>query len=106
MKAGSNEAGSRGALRSKGQSSSSLIGSPLPLYNREENCRNCDGPFSPGHQCGDVEETEPDDGSDSEEGESDEPPGDFDPPPVLTLLQTLSSLSDDDQKCAELSLQL
>ena len=84
MKAGSNEAGSRGALRSKGQSSSSLIGSPLPLYKREENCRNCDGPFSPGHQCGDVEETEPDDGS--EEGESDEPLGDFDRPPDRRLL--------------------
>ena len=97
------------ALRSKGESSRSLIGSPLPLYNREENCRNCDGPFSPGHQCGDVEETEPDDGSDSEKGESDEdsePPGDFDPPPVLTLLQTLSALSDDDQKRAVLALQL
>ena len=37
------------ALRSKGESSRSLIGSPLPLHNREENCRNCDGPFSPGH---------------------------------------------------------
>ena len=37
------------ALRSKEESSRSLIGSPLPLYNREENCRNCDGPFSPGH---------------------------------------------------------
>ena len=84
MKAGSNEAGSRGALRSKGQSSSSLIGSPLPLYKREENCRNCDGPFPPGHQCGDVEETEPDDGS--EKGESDEPLGDFDRPPDRRLL--------------------
>ena len=96
------------ALRSKEESSRSLIGSPLPLYNREENCRNCDGPFSPGHQCGD-DKTEPDDGSDSEEGESDEdlePPGDFDPPPVLTLLQTLSALSDDDQKRAVLALQL
>ena len=96
------------ALRSKGESSRSLIGSPLPLHNREENCRNCDGPFSPGHQCGD-DKTEPDDGSDSEEGESDEllePPGDFDPPPVLTLLQTLSSLTDDDQKRAVLALQL
>ena len=40
------------ALRSKGESSRSLIGSPLPLHNREENCRNCDGPFSPGHQSG------------------------------------------------------
>ena len=96
------------ALRSKEESSRSLIGSPLPLYNREENCRNCDGPFSPGHQCGD-DKTEPDDVRDSEEGESDEdlePPGDFDPPPVLTLLQTLSALSDDDQKRAVLALQL
>ena len=96
------------ALRSKEESSRGLMGSPLPLYNRDENCRNCDGPFSPGHQCGD-DKTEPDDGSDSEEGESDEdlePPGDFDPPPVLTLLQTLSALSDDDQKRAVLALQL
>ena len=91
------------------ESSRSLIGSPLPLYNREENCRNCDGPFSPGHQCGDEEKAGEDDGSDSEEEESDEdsePPGDFDPPPVLTLLQTLSSLTDDDQKRAVLALQL
>ena len=97
------------ALRSKGESSRSLIGSPLPLHNREENCRNCDGPFSPGHQCGDEEKAGEDDGSDSEEEESDEdsePPGDFDPPPVLTLLQTLSSLTDDDQKRAVLALQL
>ena len=97
------------ALRSSEESSRSLVGSPLPLYNKEENCRNCDGPFSPGHQCGDVEESEPDDGSDNEEGESDEdlePPEDFDPPPVLTLLQTLSALSDDDQKRAVIALQL
>ena len=97
------------ALRSKGESSRSLIGSPLPLHNREENCRNCDGPFSPGHQCGDEEKSGEDDRSDSEEEESDEdsePPGDFDPPPVLTLLQTLSSLTDDDQKRAVLALQL
>ena len=97
------------ALRSKEESSRSLIGSPLPLYNREENCRNCDGPFSPGHQCRDEEKAGEDDGSDSEEEESDEdsePPGDFDPPPVLTLLQTLSSLTDDDQKRAVLALQL
>ena len=97
------------ALRSKGESSRSLIGSPLPLHNREENCRNCDGPFSPGHQCRDEEKAGEDDGSDSEEEESDEdsePPGDFDPPPVLTLLQTLSSLTDDDKKRAVLALQL
>ena len=65
--------------------------------------------FSPGHQCGDEEEAEDDDGSDSEKEESDEdsePPGDFDPPPVFTLLQTLSSLSDNDQKRAVLALQL
>ena len=97
------------ALRSKGESSRSLIGSPLPLHNRGENCPNCDGPFSPGHQCRDEEKAGEDDGSDSEEEESDEdsePPGDFDPPPVLTLLQTLSSLTDDDQKRAVLALQL
>ena len=97
------------ALRSTEKSSRSLIGSPLPLHNREENCRNCDGPFSPGHQCRDEEKAGEDDGSDSEEEESDEdsePPGDFDPPPVLTLLQTLSSLTDDDQKRAVLALQL
>ena len=50
------------ALRSTEESSRSLIGSPLPLHNREENCQNCDGPFSPGHQCGDVEEVEDDAG--------------------------------------------
>ena len=97
------------ALRSKGESSRSLIGSPLPLHNRGENCPNCDGPFSPGHQCRDEEKAGEDDGSDSEEEESDEdsePPGDFDPPPVLTLLQTLSSLTDDDKKRAVLALQL
>ena len=94
---------------SKGESSRSLIGSPLPLHNRGENCPNCDGPFSPGHQCRDEEKAGEDDGSDSEEEESDEdsePPGDFDPPPVLTLLQTLSSLTDDDKKRAVLALQL
>ena len=56
--------------------------------------------FSPGHQCGDEEEAGDDDGSDSEKEESDEdsePPGDFDPTPVFTLLQTLSSLSDNDK---------
>ena len=97
------------ALRSSEESSRSLVGSPLPLYNKEENCRNSDGPFSPGHQCGDEEKGGEDDGSDSEEEESDEdsePPGDFDPPPVLALLQTLSSLTDDDQKRAVLALQL
>ena len=90
------------ALRSKEESSRSLIGSPLPLYNREENCQNCDGPFSPGHQCGDVEEAEDDDGSNSEEEEIDED-SEY---PVATLLRTLSSLSDDDQKRAVLALQL
>ena len=34
------------------------------IYNKEENCQNCDGTFSPGHQC---DESEDDDGlSDSE----------------------------------------
>ena len=90
------------ALRSKEESSRSPIGSPVPLYNREENCRNCDGPFSPGHQCGYVEEAEDDDGSNSEEEEIDED-SEY---PVATLLRTLSSLSDDDQKRAVLALQL
>ena len=55
-------------------------------------------------QCGDVEEVEDDAGdSDSEEEESYNE--DLEPP-VVTLLRTLSSLSDDDQKCAELALQL
>ena len=31
----------------------SLTSSPLFLGNREENCQNSEGPFSPGHQCGD-----------------------------------------------------
>ena len=52
------------ALRSQEESSRSVIGSPLPLHNREENCQNCDGTFSPGHQW---DESEDDDGlSDSE----------------------------------------
>ena len=52
------------ALRSQEESSRSVISSPLPLHNKEENCQNCDGTFSPGHQC---DESEDDDGlSDSE----------------------------------------
>ena len=88
------------ALRSTEESSRSLIGSPLPLHNREENCQNCDGPFSPGHQCGDVEEVE-DDAGDSEGEESYNE--DLEPP-VVRLLRTLSSLSDDDQKRAALDM--
>ena len=54
-------------LRSK-EESRSLIGSPHSLHTREENCQNCDEPFTPGHQCGDEEEAEDD------EEESDEEP--------------------------------
>ena len=82
------------ALRSQEESSRSVIGSPLPLHNREENCQNCDGTFSPGHQC---DESEDDDGlSDSEEEESNE----ASESPVVTLLWTLSSLSDDQKRAA------
>ena len=35
-------------------SARSLISSPIFLGNREENCETCEGPFSPGHQCGDT----------------------------------------------------
>ena len=35
------------ALRSQEESSRSVISSPLPLHNKEENCQNCDGTFSP-----------------------------------------------------------
>ena len=87
---------------SKGESSRSLNGSLPPLHNREENCQNCDGPFSLGHQCGDEEEVEDDAGdSDSEEEESYNE--DLEPP-VVRLLRTLSSLSDDDQKRAALDM--
>ena len=69
-----------------------MIGSPLPLHNKEENCQN-----SPGHQC---DESEDDDGlSDSEEEESNE----ASESPVVTLLWTLSSLGDD-QKYAALDV--
>ena len=90
------------ALRSSDESSRSLIGSPLPLHNREENCQNCDGPFSLGHQCGDEEEVE-DDASDSDSEEEESYNEDLEPP-VVRLLRTLSSLSDDDQKRAALDM--
>ena len=38
-------------LRGPGQMRSALNNSPLSLSNREENCHNCGGPFSPSHQC-------------------------------------------------------
>ena len=38
-------------LRGPGLMRSSLNTSPLSLSNREENCHNCGGPFSPSHQC-------------------------------------------------------
>ena len=41
-------------LRGPGQMRSALNTSPLSLSNREENCHNCGGPFSPLHQCGEV----------------------------------------------------
>ena len=39
--------------------------SPLPLSNREEICNNCEGPFSPSHQCenGGIEVEEPEEPS-------------------------------------------
>ena len=43
------------SLRTETEFSRSPTSSPL-LNIREENCRNCEGPFFPGHQCGDVEE--------------------------------------------------
>ena len=92
------------ALRSTEKSSRSLIGSPLPLHNREENCQNCDGPFSPGHQCGDVEEVE-DDAGDSDSEEEDSYNEDFEPP-VVRLLRTMSSLRNDDKKRAALDMLL
>ena len=55
------------------------------------NCQNCDGTFSPGHQCREVDGTEDDDSaSDIEEGKSNE----ASESPVVTLLRTLSSLSE------------
>ena len=41
-----------GILRSWNESES-LICSPLLVNTREENCQNCEAPFSPGHQCED-----------------------------------------------------
>ena len=38
-------------LRGPGQMRSALNTSPLSLPNREENCHNCGGAFSPSHQC-------------------------------------------------------
>ena len=38
-------------LRGPGLIRSALNTSPLSLSNREENCHNCGGPFSPSHQC-------------------------------------------------------
>ena len=40
-------------LRRQGDCTKSLTSSPLFLNTREESCLNCEGPFSPGHQCGD-----------------------------------------------------
>ena len=45
-------------LRGPGQMSA-LNTSPILLFNREENCHNCGGPFSPSHQCESVEAEEP-----------------------------------------------
>ena len=42
------------SLRGQGESTRSLTSSPLLHHSREENCHNCEGPFSPGHQCGAV----------------------------------------------------
>ena len=58
-----------GILRSRNESTESLICSPLLANTREENCQNCEAPFSPGHQCEDsISDTpEVDNDSDSEE---------------------------------------
>ena len=58
-----------GILRSQNESTESLICSPLLANTREENCQNCEAPFSPGHQCEDsISDTpEVDNNSDSEE---------------------------------------
>ena len=61
-----------------------------------------EGPFFPGHRCGDVEEVEDDPGdSDSEEEESYNE--DLEPP-VVRLLRTMSSLRNDDKKRAALDM--
>ena len=63
-----------------------------------------EGPFSPGHRCGDVEEVEDDAGdSDSEQKES---YNDDLEPPVVRLLRTMSSLRNDDKKRAALDMLL
>ena len=46
-------------LRGPGQMRSALNTSPISLSNREENCHNCGGPFSPSHQCESGEAEEP-----------------------------------------------
>ena len=45
-------------LRGPGQMRSALNTSPILPSNREENCHNCGGPFSPSHQCESGEEVE------------------------------------------------
>ena len=42
------------SLRMQHEPTRSLTSSPLVLNSREENCKNCEGLFSPGHQCGEV----------------------------------------------------
>ena len=46
-------------LRGPGLIMSTLNTSPLSQSNREENCHNCGGPFSPSHQCESEEAEEP-----------------------------------------------
>ena len=46
-------------LRGPGQMRSALNTSPILPFNREENCHNCGGPFSPSHQCESGEAEEP-----------------------------------------------
>ena len=46
-------------LRGPGQMRSALNISPIIPSNREENCHNCGGPFSPLHQCESKEAEEP-----------------------------------------------
>ena len=42
--------------RNPSQAERVLTTSPLPMSNREENCNNCGGPFSPSHQCEDADQ--------------------------------------------------
>ena len=60
-----------GILRSRNVSTESLICSPLLANSREENCQNCEAPFSPGHQCEDSISDTPEVDNDSDSDECD-----------------------------------